>query len=284
MQTLSEIRSILAERGLRPKRRLGQHFLHDKNILAKIVDAAKLEGGELVLEIGPGTGTLTEALIEAGARIVTCEIDADLASITEDRFTQRVRLIRSDCLDAHRRLNPQIVDALGDQPFKLVANLPYQIASPLICTMLIHHPSCMGQYVTIQKEVADRLLAEPGTKEYGLLSIIVGVLADVKRICTVKPSCFWPQPKVESAMVAILPVPPRRGVRGEGSSALDTSQQRQDFARFVTQLFTRRRKQLGTILGRDCEWPTGVTADLRPEALRVEQIVTLWHRFGTMLG
>ncbi len=169
MQTLSEIRSILAERGLRPKRRLGQHFLHDKNILAKLVDAAKLQDGELVLEIGSGTGTLTEALIEAGAEVVTCEIDSELASIIEDRFSDCVRLIRSDCLDAHRRLNPQIVDALGDQPFKLVANLPFQIASPLMCALLIDHPTCTGQFVTIQKEVADRLLAKPGTKAYGPL-------------------------------------------------------------------------------------------------------------------
>ncbi len=283
MQTLSEIRHLLAARDLRPKHRLGQNFLHDKNILTRLVDAAELQTGDSVLEIGPGTGTLTEALIEAGVRIVTCEIDADLASITEDRFNQRVRLIRSDCLDAHRHLNPQIVDALGDRPFKIVANLPFKIPIALIFRMLIHHPICTGLNVTIQKEVADRLLAEPGTKAYGPLSIIVGVLADVKRICTVKPSCFWPQPKVDSAMVRILPAPPGRWVRGEGFSASDTSQQRQDFARFVTQLFTKRRKQLGTILGRDCEWPTGVTADLRPEALPVERIVTLWHRFGTML-
>ncbi len=283
MQTLSEIRALLYERGLHPKHRLGQNFLHDKNILAKLIDAADLQPGELVLEIGPGTGTLTEALLDAGARILACEIDSDIASIIEDRLSGRVQLICGDCLDSHRRLSCEIVSALGDQPFKLVANLPFQIASPLLCTILIHHRSCIGQYVTIQKEVADRLLAEPSTKEYGPLTIIVGALADVKRICTVKPSCFWPQPKVESAMVSIFPSPPGRRVRGEGSSALDTTEQRQDFARFVTQLFTKRRKQLGSILGRDCEWPAGVTADLRPEALPVERMVTLWQRFGTML-
>ena len=283
MQTLSEIRALLYERGLHPKHRLGQNFLHDKNILAKLIDAADLQPGELVLEIGPGTGTLTEALLDAGARLLACEIDSDIASIIEDRLSGRVQLICGDCLDSHRRLSCEIVSALADRPFKLVANLPYQIASPLLCTILIHHPKCIGQYVTIQKEVADRILADPSTKEYGPLTIIVGALADVKRICTVKPSCFWPQPKVESAMVSILPAPLGRGVRGEGSSALDTSQQRQDFARFVTQLFTKRRKQLGSILGRDCEWPAGVTADLRPEALGVERMVTLWQRFGTML-
>ena len=282
MQTLSEIRALLYERGLHPKHRLGQIFLHDKNILIKLIEAADLQDGELVLEVGPGTGTLTEALVDAGAEILTCEIDSDIASIIEDRLSSRVRLIRGDCLDSHRRLSCEISSALGDRPFKLVANLPYQIASPLICTMLIDQPSCAGQYVTIQREVADRLLANTCTKEYGPLTIIVAALADVKRICTIKPSSFWPQPKVESAMVSILPAPSERGPGGEGSSALDTTQQRRDFARFVTQLFTKRRKQLGTILGRDCEWPTGVTADLRPEALPVERIVTLWQRFGTM--
>ncbi len=283
MQTLSEIRALLDERGLHPKHRLGQNFLHDKNILAKLIDAADLQPGELVLEIGPGTGTLTEALLDAGAQILACEIDSDIASIIEDRLSGRVQVICGDCLDSHRRLSCEIVSALADQSFKLVANLPFQIASPLLCTMLIHHPKCTGQYVTIQKEVADRLLAEPGTKAYGPLTIIVGALGDVKRICTVKPTCFWPQPKVESAMVSIFPSPLGSGVRGEGSSALETTQQRQDFARFVTQLFTKRRKQLGSILGRDCDWPAGVTADLRPEALRVERIITLWQRFGTML-
>lgn len=283
MQTLSEIRSILAERGLRPKHRLGQIFLHDKNILGKLVDAAELESGELVLEVGSGTGTLTEALIEADAQVVTCELDSDLASIIEDRFAARVQLVQGDCLDAHRRLNPKIVEVLADRPFKLVANLPFQVASPLMCALLIDHPNCIGQYITIQQEVADRLLAQVGTKEYGSLSIIVGAFGEVKRIASVRATCFWPQPKVESAMVRILPSPAGRGVGSGGSSALDTPPQRHGFARFVTQLFTKRRKQLGSILGRDCEWPAGVTGDLRPEALSVERFVTLWQRFGTML-
>ena len=149
--------------------------------------------------------------------------------------------------------------------------------------MLIHHPSCTGQYVTIQKEVGGRCYEAPRTKDDGPVAIIVGRHAEVNIICTVRPSCFWPKPKVAITMVSIFPSPFGRGVRGEGSSALDTTEQRQDFARFVTQLFTKRRKQLGSILGRDCEWPAGVTADLRPEALPVERMVTLWQRFGTML-
>ncbi len=291
MQTLSEIRSILAERGLRPKHRLGQNFLHDKNILGKLVDAAELEPGELVLEIGSGTGSLTEALLEAGTQVVTCELDSDLASIIEDRFAARVQLMQVDCLDAHRRLNPKIVEVLADRPFKLVANLPFQVASPLMCALLIDHPNCIGQYITVQREVADRLLARVGTKEYGPLSIIVGAFGEVKRIASIRATCFWPQPKVESTMVRLLPLGRGAGVsagdspgRGEGSSILDTPQHRQDFARFVTQLFTKRRKQLGSILGRDLDWPEGVTRDLRPEAVSVERIITLWKRFGTMLS
>lgn len=263
MQTLSEIRSILSERGLRPKHSLGQNFLHDKNILSKLVEAANISNGELILEIGPGTGTLTESLLDKQAKLIACELDHSLAEIIEERYGSKLNLIRGDCLDSHRKLSCEVVTALAGQPFKLVANLPFQIASPLMCTLLIEHPSCKAQFITIQKEVAQRLLAKPGTKEYGPLTIIVGALADVKRICTIKPSCFWPQPKIESAMVSIIP-------KAEHKVADPTS-----FARFVTELFTKRRKQLGTILGKDTNWPSGVTADLRPEALTIDQFIEL---------
>ena len=204
MQSLSEIRDLLAQRGVRPKRRLGQHFLHDKNQIARLLQAADLGRGELVLEIGPGTGTLTEGLLEAGAEVVACEVDPVLADLIADRFGDAVRLIRGDCLQ-RRSLNPEVARALGPRPFKLVANLPYHVASPLICTLLIDHPACAGQYVTIQKEVADRLLAEPGTKVYGALTIIVGALATLDRIGVVRPTSFWPPPNVISAMVSIAP-------------------------------------------------------------------------------
>ena len=263
MQTLSEIRSILAERGLRPKHRLGQNFLHDKNILSKLVEAADISPGELVLEIGPGTGTLTETLIEKQAQLIACELDASLADIIQERLGGKLNLIIGDCLDSHRKLSADIITALVDHPFKLIANLPYQVASPLMCTLLLEHPSCTGQYITIQKEVAQRLLAKPSTKEYGPLTIIVGALADVKRICTIKPTCFWPQPKVESAMISIIP---------KSSHKVNDPNA---FARFVTELFTKRRKQLGSILGKDIKWPNGVTADLRPEALSIGQMIEL---------
>ncbi len=269
MQTLSEIRSLLAERGLRPKQRLGQHFLHDGNHLRRLVEEAAVEPGEVVLEVGPGTGSLTEALLGRGAEVVACEIDGDLAEILDERLGDRVRLVRGDCLQRSRSLNPAVAEALGGRPFKLVANLPFQVASTLIGVLLIGHPECGGQFVTVQKEVADRLAAAPGTpatKAYGALSIIVQAFADVRRLAILPPTCFWPQPAVTSAMFALRP----KDDRGIDDPAA--------FATFVTSLFTKRRKQLGTILGRSWDdWPPGVTPDLRPEALTVEQMVALWR-------
>ncbi len=266
MQTLSEIRTLLAERGLRPKRRLGQHFLHDQNQLAKLVEAAALEPGDLVLEVGAGTGTLTEALVEIGAEVVTCEIDRDLAAIIEDRLGDRVRLIRGDCLARPRGLHEDVRAALGDRPFKLVANLPYQIASVLICTLLTNYPRCIGQFVTIQKEVADRLTARPGIKEYGAPSILVQVLATIDRVAVLKRTSFWPAPQVSSAMVRI---------ESRRDHGLDDPAA---FGQFLVQLFTKRRKQLGTILaGETIEWPAGIAPQLRPEAISPEQAVALWR-------
>ncbi|MCI0675983.1 MAG: hypothetical protein L0Y42_09450, partial [Phycisphaerales bacterium] len=189
-------------------------------------------------------------------------------------------------LERQRRLNPAVTSAIADRPFKLVANLPYQIASPLITTLLIDHPDCTGQFVTIQREVADRLTANAGTKEYGPLTIIVQALANVSRIAVLSPTCFWPAPEVTSAMVALLPSPSGRGFRGVGGEGPDSApwrspRARRDFAQFVTNLFGKRRKQLGTIFGRgQSDWPPGITPSLRPDALTVDQLVMLWQRFG----
>jgi 16S rRNA (adenine1518-N6/adenine1519-N6)-dimethyltransferase len=276
VQTLTEIRQLLAERGLTPRHRLGQNFLHDKNQLTKLVDAANVQPSDLILEVGPGTGTLTEALLERGANMIACELDEQLANLLHDRLDDRITLIRGDALDKQRRLNPQIIEAIHSRRFKLVANLPYQIASPLISSLLTDHPNCRGMYVTIQKEVAERLMAQSNSKAYGSLTIIVQALADIELISTLSPGCFWPPPDVTSAMIAITPkhsTPIKSGT--ESARA---------FATFITQMFTKRRKQLGTVFGRQhAGWSderVQSLVNLRPDAISVDQAIALWQVFA----
>jgi 16S rRNA (adenine1518-N6/adenine1519-N6)-dimethyltransferase len=144
--------------------------------------------------------------------------------------------------------------------------------------LLMDHPNCNGMFVTIQKEVAQRLTAQPGSKEYGPLGIIIQALAKEDVIGTLSAGCFWPPPKVTSAMVSIVP-------REDVDASLRGPEQRRAFGQFVTELFMRRRKQLGTTFGRErSNWPTDIDPKKRPEALTVGQIITLltWSRQRTV--
>jgi 16S rRNA (adenine1518-N6/adenine1519-N6)-dimethyltransferase len=275
-QTLSEIRAELDARGIRPKHRFGQNFLHDHNQLRRLVSAAAVSPGELVLEVGPGTGTLTETLLDAGSEVVACELDPDMAEIVRARNRHRlgaraghVTMVEEDCLDGKHALSPALRAALGGRPFVLVANLPYQAATPLMATLLEHHPECRGQFVTIQREVADRLMAAPDTDAWGPIGVTMRMLAEVSMIAVLSPGCFWPAPKVTSAMVAIVP---RRGPRPVEPWA--------PFTAFVQQVFGRRRKQLGAILGRDAVAATGVDPVRRPETLTPDEWIRLYQALG----
>lgn len=262
MQTLTEIRSILEGRGIRPKHRLGQNFLHDQNQIRRLLSAAGLRQGDLVVEVGPGTGTLTEALLEAGTEVIASELDDDMADIIEDRLSNQLRLVRGDCLEGPRTLSRALDEAVGDRPFKLVANLPYGAASPLM-SLMAFDSRCLGQFVTIQREVGERLLAEPGTKTWGPLTISIRMRCEVELIGRLSPQCFWPAPKVDSVMVAITPRTDHPGLE----EAL--------VSRLLQVLFTKRRKQLGTILGRDTILPEGIAPDRRPDSLTIEELVAL---------
>ncbi|MFO0963560.1 MAG: rRNA adenine dimethyltransferase family protein [Phycisphaerales bacterium] len=292
-QTLSEIRSELAARGLRPKHALGQNFLHDQNQLRRLVAAAALEPGALVLEVGPGTGTLTETLLDAGCEVIACELDRDMAAIVRARNADRaenmpgmpgifsggaaaaaaalprrpgrLHLIEADCLAHKHALAPALLQALAGRPFTLVANLPYQAATPLMATLLERHPECRGQFVTIQREVADRLHARAGTDAYGPISVTMALLARVEQIAVLPPGCFWPAPKVTSAMVAVHPRP-------ASERPFDPWD---PFSSFVQRTFSQRRKQLGTILGREAVAAAGIDPTRRPETLTPEEWVHL---------
>ena len=273
MQTQTDIRAILSARGLSPKHRFGQNFLVDQNLLRKLVDASCVGEGSLVLEIGPGTGTMSEEILARGAELVAIELDRDLAAHLREHFAANPRftLAEGDCLDGKRALNAEALARLAGRPFTLVANLPYQAASPVmaLCAAM---PECRGQFVTIQREVGDRLRAKPGTGEYGPLTVMVQAFCEVEQVAVLSPGCFWPPPEVTSAMLALRPRAAPALPADEGEA----------FGAFVHTLFSKRRKQLGAILGRAGAWPDGIDPSARPESLSVEDLVRLWRGRGAV--
>lgn len=245
MQTLTRIKQLLESRGLRPKRSLGQNFLADHNLIRKLADAAELAPGQLVVEVGPGTGTLTEELLDRGCEVVVCELDDALADLLRETLPPRLppgeahrfRLIHGDCLADKRTVAPALIDAVAGRPFKLVANLPYGAATPLIAALLTDHPDCGLMAVTIQKELGDRLIASPGTRDYGPLAVLAALAARVSRIALAPPGCFWPQPEVTSVLMLLTRRPDAPG-----------SDELRRVSACAQQLMANRRKQLGSAL------------------------------------
>ena len=235
------------------------------------MEAADLQPGDFVLEVGPGTGALTARLLEAGSSVVAVEIDGDLEPILRDQFAyagDRFRLIVGDILAGKHEINPDVVETFSGRPsggggFKLIANLPYHIASPLLANLCLDHPAMTDAVVMVQREVADRLAAGPGTKAYGPLGILIQALCEVRTVGVLPPSCFWPPPKVASAVVHL---------RRRDEPITDDPRR---FSELVHRLFAKRRKQLGTILGRDRDLPAGIRHDDRPDALSLEQLAAL---------
>ena len=263
MQSLTQIRELLESRGLAPRKALGQNFLADQNLIRKLVEASAAGRGDLVLEVGPGTGTLTEELVARGCRVVAVELDRGLAALLRERLGSAVVLIEGDALAGKRELNPDVASAVREQDFRLVANLRYGAATPLMMTLLVDWPRCSSMHMTIQREVADRLLAAPGTREYGPITVVAHALARVEKIAILPPECFWPRPDVTSAMVAIVRRPDPLTSKPRG------------LADFAQRVFTSRRKQLGSVLGRNFPWPSGVSPDQRAEVLPPEKFVAL---------
>lgn len=218
MQTKNQIRQLLTSSGLAPNRRFGQHFLVDLNLMRLAVDAAGITEQDTVLEVGCGTGSLTSALAERAGWVVTVEIDPKLAQITRSQLADaaNIRLVQADALSRKGAFDPAVIAALNERPnhpagrLLLVANLPYDAASAVMINLVKGPLVADEMVVTVQKEVAERMEAGPGGKDYGSLSILLAATGSVETLRTLKPSVFWPPPKVDSALVRFVRDPGKR--------------------------------------------------------------------------
>lgn len=245
-QTVSYLTKRFREVGLEPNKRHGQNFLIDYNIIELLARSAKLNEQDVVLEVGTGTGALTSLLSHAAGQVVTVEIDGHLHQLASEELESATNLtmLHQDALKSKNRIHSNVLEAvqssldtIEDSHFKLAANLPYNIATPLISNLLRITPTPATMTVTIQKELADRMLAKPSTKDYGALTVWVQTLCDVTLVRVLPPSVFWPRPKVDSAIIHLEHRPERR------ASIPDL----EFFHRFVRSMFFHRRKFLRSV-------------------------------------
>jgi 16S rRNA (adenine1518-N6/adenine1519-N6)-dimethyltransferase len=270
-QTKSEIQSLLFAANTEPRHRFGQNFMIDQNLVRVIADAGSIVASDRIVEVGPGTGTLTEEILSRGPHLTAVEIDRDLAKLLRERFAtnDRFELIEGDALDGKHALNPELAKVVKvNESVKLIANLPYNIASPLVIELLILGVDLL--VFTVQKEVADRLRATEKDDAYGPLSVVASMLAKVEVLRTLPPQAFWPAPKIDSALVKMT----RDNRLGDRADA---------FSRFVHKIFNYRRKTLRKAMsqaGYDPAVlePLGIDPQLRPEAFSAALLHTLFTR------
>jgi 16S rRNA (adenine1518-N6/adenine1519-N6)-dimethyltransferase len=290
-QTLSYLRHLFEERGIRPKNKLGQNFLIDLNLLDLLVSAAELTKADLALEVGSGTGGLTARLAELACAVVSVELDPDFYDLTAEAVAGRgnVVLLHLDVLHGKNLLNPKVLEAITKarrhfdcEHLKLTANLPYAVATPVISNLLLTDFAVERMVVTVQWEIAERLTAAVGEKAFGALAVLVQSVADVEIVRRLPPTVFWPRPQVDSAIVLIRPNAQKRAKVGDVTR----------FRVFLRDLYTHRRKNLrGALTG----WPTGrrekddvdhklvelgIDGTVRAEALDLDQHLRLFRAFG----
>lgn len=212
MHTKQQIMQLLASAGVEPNKRFGQNFLIDLNLMRLLVDSANIDNGDFVLEVGCGTGSLTQALAERAGRVIAVELDKTLAEIAASQLVNagNVEIINTDILENKNTISKNVCDAVKLAREKLpgrlllISNLPYSVASPLMMNLITGPTFADAMYVTVQKEVADRMTAGPNDRHYGTLSIHMAATGDVKTERTLSPSVFWPAPQVNSAMISFV--------------------------------------------------------------------------------
>ncbi len=290
-QTLGYLRGLLQSHGLEPKSKLGQNFLIDLNLLDFICRVAELNPLDSVLEVGTGTGSLTALMADRAGCVCSVEVDTDFQRLASEIIGNRpnVALVRGDALARKNEMNPlalaawdELTKRYDSRHRKLVANLPYVIATPVITNLLIAERPIERMVAMVQWEIGERLRATVGTKDYNSLSVLVQSVADVETVRKVLPGNFFPRPKVDSAIVLIKPNPAKRARVGDV----------QRFRTFLRDLYTMRRKNLrGALAGRPgatenkAEVDVKLTAmgfdgNARAETLTVDQHLELSKVFG----
>lgn len=283
--SLAELRGELGRRGLRLTKRFGQNFMVDPNLARAVVRAAGVGEGDVALEVGPGAGHLTAALLEAGARVVAVEIDAGLCRMLRERLGDEagLRLVEGSVLAEGDALSGEVVEALretmraaGREAFLVASNLPYNVGAAFLIALASSDLAWSGGAVTLQREVARRLAASPGTKDYGASSVMWQLMAEGRIERAIPPEVFWPRPEVDSALFTIKP---RRDLDGAAAS--------REFAEFVKALFASRRKVLRSGLAKAVPSRTkaeiesalaavGVDPGARAEDVAPEGLLGLW--------
>jgi 16S rRNA (adenine1518-N6/adenine1519-N6)-dimethyltransferase len=267
------IKRELAEYGLTPRKRWGQHFLVDRNILSKVLRTAELENGDVILEIGPGLGEMTLALARQVKKVIAVEIDRKLVKILREKTADfsNIMVIEGDVL----KTGIEQLYRQGHQQLKVVANLPYQISTPLLFRFIESKQLFSTLTLMLQREVAERMIASPGGKDYGPLSIFTQSVSDLSIQFYIKPSAFFPPPKVESAVIHMV-WKERPLVRPEEEGW---------FKKVVKGCFSYRRKRLINAL-RHADLPLpedlekkiekiGIDSQRRPETLTIHEFVCL---------
>ena len=261
-----DVLESLKDRGFRFDHRKGQNFLFDGNLLRALVRDSGVSAGSTVLEVGPGAGTLTSALLGHGCQVIAVELDPILVEHLRTEFgDSELKVIEADALATKNRLSEPLLSALPQDEFHLVANLPYSIASPLVCMLVEQCPQMASFSVLVQREVAERWVAGPATREYGTSSVLLGFLGEARIMRHVPPHAFIPAPRVDSSFVRwqrSWPVPEVP----KGWMAL------------VRECFQGRRKSLSRLLGKKGvqSWSVlGVEPGTRPDQVSPEQWVEL---------
>jgi 16S rRNA (adenine1518-N6/adenine1519-N6)-dimethyltransferase len=272
-QTLSFLMRRFTEAGIRPRTQIGQNFLVDLNLVELLARTAELGPNDVVLEIGTGTGSLTSLMAPEVAAVVTVEVDPQMFQLAAEELHRlpNVRMLKLDALAGKHRFDPAVLEAVRQElaagegrRFKLVANLPYNIATPIVTNLLALDTPPRTMTLTIQKELAERFVARPSTKDYGALSVWVQSQCAVRIVRIMPPSVFWPRPKIHSAIVHL---------------ALDDALRaripdREFFHNFFRSLFLHRRKFLRSQVlcaAQDRLDKPGVDRVLAAAGLRAEQ-------------